>query len=174
MKRGLIQVYTGEGKGKTTAAVGLAVRARSHNLKVCYIHFHKGDMRNCGEIKILKKIGVDVFEFAGKHPCFNKNVPYEDIRRGCLKALRFIKNLFSEGNYDLIILDEINISLRDGFLKEEEVLETLNLKPKEIEVILTGRGVPRTVIEKADLVSEVRSLKHPYSSGLQGRKGIEY
>jgi cob(I)alamin adenosyltransferase len=173
-RQGLIQVYSGNGKGKTTAAVGLACRARGHALKVCYIYFHKEPQKwNYGEHKILKAIGVDIFGFAKRHPHFFK-ISQEKVRQECLKALAFIKKLYQENNYQLLILDEINISLRDGFLKAEEVLEILETKPRELEIVLTGRGAPRAIIKKADLVSEIKEIKHPYQKGIKRRKGIEY
>ncbi len=175
MKSGLIQILSGDGKGKTTAAVGVAVRARGHNLRVCYIYFHKDPEKwEYGEFKILKELEVDVFGFARKHPHFCKDVVPEDIRRECLKGFEFIKKLYQENKYDILILDEINISLRDGFLKEEEVLDILNSKPENLELILTGRGASKRIIEKADLVSEVKNIKHPYDSGVEEREGIEY
>ena len=175
MKNGLIQIYTGDGKGKTTAAVGLAARARGHNLRVCYIYFHKDPEKwGYGELKILEELGVDLFGFAGKHPHLSKDVAPGELRRGCLNGLKFIKKLYQEKRYDIIILDEINISLRDGFVKEEEVLDILDSKPKSVELILTGRGASKRMIEKADLVSEMKSIKHPYKSGVKGRKGIEH
>ncbi len=175
MKRGLIQIYTGDGKGKTTAAVGLAVRARGHNLRVCYIYFHKDPEKKAyGEFKLLEKFGVDVFGFARKHPHFSKDLAAEDVRRECLNGLEFIKKLYQEEKYDIVILDEIVISLRDGFLEEEEILEILEMKPEELELVLTGRGATEKIVEKADLVSEIKKIKHPYDSGMQGREGIEY
>ncbi len=175
MKNGLIQIYTGDGKGKTTAAVGLAVRARGHNLRVCYVYFHKDPERwGYGELKILKELGVDVFGFARKHPHLCKDVAPDKVRRECLNGLKFIKKLYQEEKYDIIILDEINISLRDGFLEEEEVLDILNSKPKSVELILTGRGASKKIIERADLVSEMKNIKHPYESGVESRKGIEH
>jgi len=175
VRKGLIQIYTGEGKGKTTAAVGLASRARGHNLKVCFIYFHKDpDKWGYGEISTLQEIGVDVFGFAKKHPHFFKSADPDKIRRECLEGLKFIKRVFKEKKYALIILDEINISLRDGFLKEEEILALLNSRPKDIELVLTGRGATEKLIKKADLVSKIKKIKHPYDSGIQRRKGIEY
>ncbi len=116
--RGGIQIYTGEGKGKTTAGAGLACRARGHNLKVCYIHFHKEQDRfDYGELKSLKKLGVDIFGFAGKHPHFFKNIKADEIRKKCLKAMKLIEVIFQKKKYDILILDEILISLRDGFLE---------------------------------------------------------
>lgn len=170
--RGLIHVYTGSGKGKTSASVGLAARAISHNFKVCYIHFHKGLKE--GEDKILSKLGCDVFYFAKKHPHFDKNVQYEEIRKECLKGLEFIKEIYKENKYNLLILDEINISLKDGFVKEDEIKEILELKPKNLELVLTGRGFPESLIEKVDYVSEIKNIKHPHNKGIEERKGIEY
>ncbi|MFH1957795.1 MAG: cob(I)yrinic acid a,c-diamide adenosyltransferase [bacterium] len=174
-RKGLIQIYTGEGKGKTTAAAGLASRARGHNLKVCFIYFHKDPGKwGYGEINTLQKIGVDVFGFAKKHPHFFKNADPDKIRKECLKGLKFIKRIFKEKKYDILILDEINISLRDGFLKEEEILDVLNSKPENLELVLTGRGATEKIIEKADMVSKIKKMKHPFDSGIQRRKGIEY
>lgn len=172
-RKGLIQIYTGKGKGKTTAAIGLACRARGHNLKVCYIYFHKNSKKS-GEQRMLKKLGIETFGFAKKHPCFYKNVNKSKVRQECLDALEFIKKIYQQNKYDILILDEIFISLRDGFLTEKELLEILNLKPKNLELVLTGRGATKRVIEKAALVSEIKKLKHPYDLGIQGRKGIEY
>lgn len=173
--KGLIQIYTGDGKGKTTAAVGLACRARGQGLKVCYIYFHKDPEKwGCGELKVLEKLGVTVKGFAKKHPHFNKKVTPKDVRKEYLEGLKFIKKVYKENKYDILILDEINISLRDGFLKEEEALDILNFKPEKLELILTGRGATKKIIKKADLASEIKKIKHPYDSGMKGRKGIEY
>jgi cob(I)alamin adenosyltransferase len=173
--KGLIQVYTGNGKGKTTAAVGLAIRARAHNLRVGYIYFHKEPERlGDTEHRILTKLGVDIFGFAKRHPHFFKGVTTDEVRQECLEGLRFIKMVYQENRYDLLILDEINISMRDGFLKEEEVLEILETKPERLELVLTGRGVPQGIIDRADIVSHIKAIKHPYTIGIQHRKGIEY
>ncbi len=173
--KGLIQVYTGDGKGKTTAAVGLAIRARGHGLRVCYISFHK-DPKKWGysEHTVLKKVGIDVFSFARKHPCCNEKTNIENMRRNCLKGLDFIKGIYRRKKYDLLILDEINISLRDGFLKTEEIIPLLKVRPAGLEVVLTGRGAPRKLIKLADLVSRIQKIKHPYERGVKRREGIEY
>jgi len=174
-RKGLIQIYTGEGKGKTTAAVGLACRACGHNLNVCYISFYKEPKRfRCGEHRVLKRLGVKIYAFAVKHPHFYKNISKEEVRKECLKGLEFIKSIYSENKYGILILDEILIALRDGFLKEEEILDVLNSKPEDLELILTGRGATKKIIKKADLVSEIKKIKHPYDKGIQRREGIEY
>ncbi|MFN4227847.1 MAG: cob(I)yrinic acid a,c-diamide adenosyltransferase [Candidatus Ratteibacteria bacterium] len=172
MKEGLIEVYTGDGKGKTTAAIGLALRAKINKLNVCFIYFHK-KIKKCKEAEILKKVGIDVFFFAGKHPFFEK-IDKEKLRKECLEGLDFIKKNFKEKKYDMIICDEILISLRDGFLKEEEIIEIMEEKPKDIELVLTGRYITKKIIEKADLVSEIKKIKHPFDKGIKARKGIEY
>jgi cob(I)alamin adenosyltransferase len=174
MEKGLIEVYTGDGKGKTTAVIGLACRATGHNLKVCYIYFHKNPERwGYGEFKILEKIGVDIFGFAKEHPHFDK-VEKEKLREECLKGIEFIKKIYKEKKYDVIICDEILISLRDGFLNEEEIIKIMEEKPENIELVLTGRYITKKIIEKADLVSEIKKIKHPYDKGIKSRKGIEF
>ena len=174
-QKGLIHIYTGNGKGKTTAALGLALRARGHNLKVAYVYFHKDPKRwGCGEHKILKKIGVDVFGYACGHPRFNKKMNIAKVRKECLEGLKFIESIYEKNKYDMLILDEINISLRDGFLKKRELLNIIKTKPRSLELVLTGRGAIKDTVKKADLVSRIEKVKHPYDSGIRGRIGIEY
>lgn len=171
----MIEVYTGDGKGKTTAAVGLAARARGHNLKVCYICFHKDPEKwEYGEHSILQKLGVDVFSFAKKHPCFFPDIDVNEMRNECLLGLEFIKKIYQEDKYDMLILDEILISVRDGFLVEDEILELLNKKPEHLELVLTGRGATENILKKGDLVSKIENIKHPFNLGTKKRKGIEY
>jgi cob(I)alamin adenosyltransferase len=173
MKKGLIEVYTGDGKGKTTAAVGLAVRALGRGLRVCYISFHKVPGVS-GELKILRKLGAGIFHFAPWHPSFRKGAGAERIRKECLAGLKFIEKAFARKKYDLVIIDEINISLRDGFLKEEEVGKIIRKKPAGMELVITGRGAPGFLLKAADLVSEIKKIKQPFDSGVKARKGIEY
>ena len=174
-RKGLIHIYTGNGKGKTTAAIGLAIRAVGHGFKVAYVYFHKDPKRwGYGEHKILRKIGVDVFGFARKHPHFYKKLNPNKVRKECLKGLRYIEAFYDSNKYDMIILDEIIISLRDDFLNKEEVMNIMKTKPKGLELVLTGRGAKGEVIRYADLVSKIEKIKHPYDSGVQRRIGIEY
>ena len=184
LKQGLIQIYTGDGKGKTTAAIGQVVRALGHNLKVCWISFFKDPEKwGYGEFAILRKWGVDIYHFALQHPYFcEKSSPssrgrqsalFKKIRQECLKALGFISEIFKK-DYDIVVLDEINIALRDGFLKEDEILFLLKEKPGSTEVILTGRAATKKLCQKASLVTEMTNLKHPFDKGIKSRKGIEY
>ena len=174
-KKGLIQVYTGDGKGKSTAAIGQAVRAAGHGFKVGFVSFFKDpEAFGYGEYKSLEKLGVKTFLFAKKHPHFYKELTPDDVCQECSRGLEFIKELFRDPSWDMLVLDEINIALRDGFLKEEEVISLLEAKPEKLELVLTGRGATEKIKEKADLVSELREVKHPYSQGIKSREGIEY
>jgi len=174
-ERGLVQVYTGDGKGKSTAAIGQAVRAAGHGFKVGFVSFFKDpEAFGCGEYEPLQKLGIKTSFFARRHPHFYKDLSFDGVRRECLRGLEFIKGLFADETWDMLVLDEINIALRDGFLEEEKILSLLELKPQKLELILTGRGATEGIIEKADLVSEVKKLKHPYEQGIRGRGGIEY
>jgi len=172
-KRGLIQVYTGNGKGKTTASIGLAIRAISYDFKVCFITFFKPrHIFEQGQGKILRKLGIDVHNLIPEKLHSYRKQGFEKGRKRCLELLSFIKKIF-EKNYDLLILDEMNIILREGYLKDEEILNLLKKKPKELEVVLTGRQASQLLIERADLVSEIKKIKHPFDEGIKERKGID-
>ncbi|MBU1087592.1 MAG: cob(I)yrinic acid a,c-diamide adenosyltransferase [Candidatus Omnitrophica bacterium] len=176
MKQGLIQIYTGPGKGKTTAACGLAVRAKAHKMNVCFVSFHK-DPKQCKPMyDCFKKIGIAVHCFAKEHPlCSAKNHRcFEALQKQCEKGFKFIKKIFNDNQYDLLIIDEINICVRDGFLREESVLSLMDEKPDNLEMVFTGRGATKKMIKKADLVSFIKEVKHPYNQGIEARKGIEY
>jgi cob(I)alamin adenosyltransferase len=173
--KGLIQVYTGTGKGKSTAAIGQAARAAGHSLKVGLVSFFKHPEEfGYGEYKSLEKLGIKTFLFAKKHPHFYKELNPDDVRQECSDGLEFIRELFQDPSWDMLILDEINIAVRDGFVKEQDVLSLMEAKPEQLELVLTGRGATEKIIGRADLVSEVREVKHPYSQGIESRKGIEY
>ncbi|MFH1094540.1 MAG: cob(I)yrinic acid a,c-diamide adenosyltransferase [Candidatus Omnitrophota bacterium] len=177
-KHGLVHIYTGNGKGKTTAAAGLAVRALSHGFKVGWVSFHKdpgGQLS--GEIRVLKKLGVLVHCFAKDYPLCKTSSLHKgkkQLKAECTKGLKAIHVLFDKKRLDLLILDEINICVRDGFLKEEVVLQLMHEKPENIELIMTGRGATKKMIKQADLVSYIKEIKHPYKKGVLARKGIEY
>jgi len=174
-EKGLIQIYTGDGKGKSSAAIGQAVRAAGHGFKVGMVCFFKEpELFGDGEFGPLRKLGIDTFFFAKRHPHFYREIGPDDVREECLKGLEFIRGLFVDGTWDMLVLDELNIALRDGFLKEEELLALLEAKPQKLELILTGRRATEGIMEKADLVSQIRNIKHPYDQGVQGREGIEY
>lgn len=175
LRRGLVQVYTGEGKGKTTASLGLACRARGYKKNVAYVYFHKNPLKHCyGEYNSLKKLDIDVFIAAKDHPSMTKEMTKSKARRDCLKGLEIVKKIYREDKYDLLVLDEINICLRDGFLKKQEVLGIIDKKPRNLELVLTGRSATQDIIKRADLASEIINLKHPYDNGITARKCIDY
>jgi len=171
----IIQIYTGTGKGKTTAALGLALRARAHELTVGLVSFHKNpDRWGYREDEKLIEIGVEINRFAVKHPFCDKDVTEDDLRADCKEGLEFIKGLFEKETYDVLIIDELLISVRDGYMDEQDVLDLFDSKPDSMELVVTGRGATPRMIERADLVSNIEMVKHPYEQGLQARKGIEF
>ncbi len=169
-QRGGVQVYTGNGKGKTTAAWGQAIRASGQGLRVGIIQFFKG--KDSGEVKMARKLNLKVHSFCPVHPFFGGKK--EKLKKECQEGLAFAKEMIQSKKYDLIILDEINIAMRDRLIEVNEVLDLIKKKPKEVELILTGRGAKKKIIEAADLVTEMKEVKHPYQKGIKGRKGIEY
>lgn len=175
MRTGLVHVYTGEGKGKTTAAVGLAVRALGHGLKVCYCSFHKRpEVYGYNEIKQLQKLGAVVYSFAKGHPFCNKTCTAEDLALEIKEALHFLSESTQKQSYELLILDEINISVRDGFLPESQLIQFIKNKPAQTELVLTGRDATEHIINLADYVSYMRNIKHPYNKNILSRSAIEY
>jgi cob(I)alamin adenosyltransferase len=168
--RGLIHVYTGNGKGKTTAALGLAVRAAGHNRKVVFIQFIKGI--STGELLFVKKYkAFDIVRTSTGNALKKQD---EQLRNEAQKTLAYAGKAITDGNYDLIVLDEICFALHRGLLDIGQVLELLDNKPDNLELVLTGRNAPKELIERADLVTEMSLIKHPYNEGIAARKGIEY
>ncbi|NCN64775.1 MAG: cob(I)yrinic acid a,c-diamide adenosyltransferase [Candidatus Altiarchaeum hamiconexum] len=182
--KGLIHIYTGDGKGKTTAAIGLAIRAKAHNLNVCWISFHKDIEKppySEGDYKILKETGINMYNFVKyceiESPYKDKKELFEHAGSECINAVNFIKEKMDSENYDVLVLDEILISLREGYLSDNEIIDLLNSKPETTELILTGRCSEeklKKIIEVADYVSKIEKIKHPYNIGVERRKGIEY
>jgi len=175
MKKGLVHIYTGTGKGKTTCAVGLAARALGHGFKVTYCYFLKEpELYGYHEIDSLKKLGATIFGLSDGHPHFSKEDKTEKLRRQMVEALVFLTGYLQTTPTDLLIMDEILIAIRDGFLEEDVLLDFINKKPESTELVLTGRGATDRLIELADYVSEINKVKHPYDQGLLSRKGVEF
>ncbi len=173
--KGLIHIYTGDGKGKTTAAVGLAIRALGHGFRVCYAHFHKRpELYGYNEIQSLEKLGATIFGFTGGHPFCNKTLTREQLQREVREGLQFLSGYLTENEPDLLIMDEILISVRDGYLAEEELLDFISHKPEHTELVMTGRGATDKLIARADYVSHVSKVKHPYDQDIPSREGIEF
>ena len=170
----MIIVITGNGKGKTTSSIGQIVRALGHNQKVCLAQLFKGE-NFYGEQKILTKLdGLDFFSFAKKHSFCFKDVTKEQATRECKQAIDKLKEIINNNKYNLIVLEEFNIAIRDNFIEEDLLIDIIKQLNKESNVVITGRGASQKFIELADLVSEVKEIKHPYNKGVPAQEGIEY
>lgn len=173
MRKGLLIVFTGNGKGKTTAALGMALRAAGHGLRSLVLQFIKGGWRY-GELEALQGFAEIKIKTLGSGFTWKKENLEEDRRLALLgweEAGREIEN----AEYDLIILDELNIVLSYGLLPLDPVLEALRNRPPEQHVVVTGRNAPDGLLELADLVTEMRQVKHPYhDQGIAAQKGIEF
>ena len=157
----MIIVITGNGKGKTTSSIGQIVRALGHNQKVCLVQLFKGE-DFYGEQKILTKLeGLDFFSFAKKHPFCFKDITKEQTVSECKQATDKLKEIINNNKYNLIVLEEFNIAIRDNFIEKSNV-------------VVTGRGASQKLIDVADLVSEVKEIKHPYNKGVPAQEGIEF
>jgi cob(I)alamin adenosyltransferase len=172
--RGLVQIYTGNGKGKTTASIGQAVRSLGHGRKVCMLQFMKGDEKY-GELQAVRKYCPDfVIEQCGLESFVDKKNPSKEDISLAQKGLEKAKEIILEGKCDLIILDEINVALDFKLVKLTEVVELLCMRPHNLDLILTGRYCPKELYAYADLVSEIQEVKHHYQVGVDAREGIEY
>ncbi|OGS19533.1 MAG: hypothetical protein A2219_02290 [Elusimicrobia bacterium RIFOXYA2_FULL_50_26] len=171
----MIMINTGDGKGKTTAAVGQIIRSLGRGWKVLLIQLFKGE-EFYGEQLILKKLkNLDFRSFAPRHPFCFRDTKAQDVRKQCLEALDFLKkNIRGKNQYNLIVLEEFNVALRDGFLKVKEVLEVIKQIPPDANIIITGRGAPKALVKVAGLVTEMKMIKHPYTKGIAAQKGLEY
>ena len=173
-RKGLVLINTGSGKGKTTAAFGLALRALGQGFKVLILQFMKG-RANIGEIKALSHINLPLEIKQYGRAVFFKSRACEPIDIYlATKGLAEFCEAMANGRYDLIILDEIMVAIDFGLLNREDVKNAITQKPPELHLILTGRNAPTQLIEIADLVTEMQAIKHPYSQGIAAQKGIEY
>jgi len=172
MELGLVQVYTGEGKGKTTAALGLALRACGHGLKVFLAQFAKG--RPSGELQALARFAdlVTVRQYGREGFIVGEPSP-EDVRLA-RAGWQEVREAAARAEHDLLILDEIGIALHYRLVQPAEVLDLASAKPASLELVLTGRKIPPEILQRADLVTEMREVKHYHTRGVEARKGIEY
>lgn len=174
-RNGLILVNTGDGKGKTTAALGMALRAWGQGMKVLVLQFIKGGWKY-GELKATEKLGPD-FEMRQMGEGFIKgpgDQSLEEHRQAAAEALEAAKTEISSGKYDLIILDEILYAIHYGLVALDDALELMAKKPDRLHLVLTGRNAPPEIIEQADLVTEMKEIKHHYNKGIPAQKGIEF
>lgn len=170
---GLIQVYTGDGKGKTTAALGLTLRVSGHGGKVAFIQFMKG-WDFYGEIAGLallpgvrhERTGTPDYVYRGKE----RPIDIDEAKRGAVIA----EECLASGDYDLVVLDEMNVAVDYGLVDADEVVRAVEARPPHVEVVLTGRSAPPEFLKIADLVTEMREIRHPFTKGIASRKGADF
>jgi cob(I)alamin adenosyltransferase len=174
LDRGLVQVYTGDGKGKTTAAVGLALRAVGSGLRVCVVQFMKGGSSS-GEVVAANHVpGLKVIRTGSSYDASQNQADSPILRAEARSTFEKARLLALGGEYDLIILDEMNVVLAYQFVETGEVLDLIKSKPETLELVFTGRHAPDELIETADLVTEMKEIKHPASAGVMARRGVEF
>lgn len=175
-KFGLVLVITGNGKGKTTSALGIALRAAGHKMKVCIICFIKGDMYS-GEFDGIRRLSPDVeIHVTGKGFLAIIKSPYtfEEHRESAQNALELARDKMESGDFDILILDEINNAVELGLVDLQQVTGLIDMKPEFMHLILTGRDARQEVIEKAHTVTEMKEVKHAFTLGIEPQKGIDY
>jgi len=173
LEKGLVQVYTGNGKGKTSAAFGLALRAVGRGLRVFVIQFIKGGF-DYGELYVIGKLPNLELKAFGRGKFILEKPPGKEDMKLAEDALALAEKVVKNGECDIVVLDEVNVALDLGLIKLDRVLELVKSKPKHVELVLTGRNAPVELVKAADLVTEMLEVKHPYSKGFGARKGIEY
>jgi len=168
--KGLVHVYTGDGKGKTTAALGLAMRAAGQGMKVAFIQFLKGlptgELLFAQQHKTFEIVQISVGD------SFKKSK--EQLSQEAQQTLAYAEQEIVSGKYDLVVLDEIFIAINQGLITIKEVMDLLDAKPASVELVLTGRKAPPEIVQRADLVTEMLMIKHPFTGGTSARRGIEY
>jgi cob(I)alamin adenosyltransferase len=172
-RKGLVQVYTGNGKGKTTAALGLALRAVGQGRKVYMIQFMKGWPLS-RELETVKRIPNLTLRQFGRPNFVSQQNPHPIDIYLAQEALAHAQEIVMAGQHDLVILDEVNVALDFGLIKLADVLDLLEKRPPQVELVLTGRNAPAALIARADLVTEMLQIKHPFTEGVEARKGIEF
>ncbi len=173
LEEGYVHLYTGNGKGKTTAAMGLALRAAGAGLKTVIVQFMKG--QHYSELESVKKLEglIRIEQFGSKKFCKPGNEDFAEHYELFRKGYKFAREAINNDKYDIVILDEIVTSLLFDLVKTDEIIDLIKIKPKNKELILTGRNAPEELINTCDLVTEMKEIKHYYNSGVIARKGIE-
>ncbi|MCX8093237.1 MAG: cob(I)yrinic acid a,c-diamide adenosyltransferase [Candidatus Goldbacteria bacterium] len=175
MNTGLIQVYTGDGKGKTTAAIGAAIRAAGCGKKVIFFQFLKFGNYICGEEKILKKINnIKFIKFNEPSPIFDKKIDIKKLKFNSKKHIYKAIEYINSGKYDVVILDELTHHFKYKTMKVKDFLKKIKNKPEYVEIIITGRYAPKTLLNNADLITDMKKIIHPYDRNIKSRKGIDY
>ncbi len=171
---GYVQVYTGDGKGKTTASLGLVCRAAGYGHRACIVSFLKGDP-NYGELRFIREhMPMVKYHLAGRMNFVDPNDPAPEDLAIAAEGFATARAAIASGEFQLVVLDEVNVAVSLGLVDEDELLATLDDKPEHVEVVLTGRDASERIVERADLVTEMRMVKHFYEAGIPARRGIEF
>jgi len=171
-RRGLVLLFTGNGKGKTTSALGIMMRAWGRDMKVVMLQFIKASHHRFGEHKAAQKMGVEIIPMGRGFTWLSHDLERDKaMARACWEEA--LKRICS-GEYDIVVLDEITYPIRYGWLTTAEVIEALSRRPSHVHVVLTGRNAPQELVDYADLVTEMREIKHPYRHGVKAQPGLEY
>jgi cob(I)alamin adenosyltransferase len=170
--QGLVIVNTGNGKGKTTAALGILTRAWGRGMRVCMLQFIKEQNANFGEERAARKMGVEIHPLGGGFTWMSENIAQDQAL--AQEGWAICRAKIEGGDYDIVILDELTYCFTYGWLDLDEVLDVLRRRPPLQHVIITGRDAPQGLIDFADLVTEMREIKHPYKAGVKAQKGIEF
>jgi cob(I)alamin adenosyltransferase len=171
-RSGLVILYTGNGKGKTTAALGMMLRAWGRGMRVCMLSFIKAETANFGEERAAKKLGIELIPMGGGFTWLSKDIEQDKaLARKCWDLCR---QKIDSGQYDIVVLDEITYPITYGWLDVEEVIQALRARPAGLHVVLTGRDAHQRLIDFADLVTEMREIKHPFQSGIKAQPGVDF
>lgn len=172
--KGLTVVFTGDGKGKTSAALGAVFRALGHGFNCKVIQFIKGSMET-GELFLAQKLKPELeIVQTGKGFTWDKNTPESEHKEAAQKGLQMAKSDIASGNFQMVVLDEIFYALKAGLIDTAQIEEIISMKPDEMHLILTGRGAPQVIIDKADMVTNMDPVKHPMQKGIKAQKGLDY
>jgi cob(I)alamin adenosyltransferase len=171
-RKALVVLYTGHGKGKTTAALGMLLRAWGRGMKVCMLSFIKEQTANFGEERAARKLGIELIPLGGGFTWLSKDIEQDKaLARRCWELC---KQKIASGEYDIVVLDEITYPITYGWLDVDEVIATLRQRPAHLHVVLTGRDAHEKLIEFADLVTEMREVKHPFTTGIKAQPGVDF
>jgi cob(I)alamin adenosyltransferase len=171
-RKGLVVVNTGHGKGKTTAALGVVLRAWGRGMRVVVLQFMKARTSNYGEERAAKKLGIEMIPLGEGFTWRSRDI--EKHKAAARECWELAQRKISSGEYDVVVLDEMTYPLTYGWIPVEEVLEVLRQRPEGLHVIITGRDAPPELVEYADLVTEMQEVKHPHQKGLKAQPGIEF
>jgi cob(I)alamin adenosyltransferase len=171
-RKALVVLYTGNGKGKTTAALGMLLRAWGRGMKVCMLSFIKSETSNYGEERAAKKLGIELIPLGGGFTWLSKDL--EKDKALAQKCWTLCQEKIASGEYDIVVLDEITYPITYGWLDVDEVIETLRARPADLHVVLTGRDAHEKLVEFADLVTEMLEVKHPFNEGIKAQPGVDF